>query len=81
MLVGGQLRLYFQPFSAIPSKELLEVVAVGAVAPKGILIEEPLDAAASADLIGTALRAYGPAHLAVPASPQNDGGTGQSGRD
>jgi len=81
VLFGGQLRLYFQPFSAVPSKELLEVVAVGAISPKGILIEKPLDAAAGADLIGAALRAYRPAHLAVPASPKNDGGTGQSGRD
>jgi len=81
MLVGGRLWLYFQPFSPVPSKQLLKVVAVGTESLKRILVEEPLDAASGANLVGTTLGADRPAHLAMPAPPQKDGGASQPGRN
>jgi hypothetical protein len=81
MLVGRQLRLYLQPLSAIPSKKLREVIAVGPITLKRIFVEQPLDAAAGTYLVGTALGADRPTHLAMPATPKNDGGASQPGRN
>src|SRR5215469_3847410 len=73
MLVGRLLRLCFHPLSAIPCKKFLKIVAVRPVSSERILIEQSLDAATRAHLVGAALGANGPAHLAVPASPKNYG--------
>ena len=56
----------------IPSDQKLQLVAIGAISLKGFLIKQSLDATAQADLVGIALGANRPAHLAVPASPEEN---------
>jgi len=80
VFAGRLLRLCFHSLGAIPRKEPLKIVAVGPVSPKRILIEQSLDAATRADLVGAALRANGPAHFAVPASPKNYGSPSETRR-
>src|SRR5207244_12243312 len=53
----------------------LEIVTVGSIGSKGLLVEEPLDAAAKADLVGMFLNPDGPTHLAMPATAQNHDGS------
>ena len=73
MLGGCLYGLMFQAFGLIQGKQSLEVVAVGTVAAKDVFVEEALDSAARADLVGTALGTDRPAHLAVPATTEDDG--------
>lgn len=80
MLVRCLLRLFFHTLSAIPGKELLKIIAVGAMSPERVLVKQALDAATCANLISAALGANGPAHLAVPASSKDDRGASQTGR-
>jgi hypothetical protein len=80
MLVRSWLRFCFHALSAIPSEKFLEIVTVRAKSPERILVEQALDAAARADLIGATLGANRPAHLAMPASSQDDRSTSQTGR-
>ena len=80
MFAGRLLRLCFHALSVIPRKEFLKIVAIGPVSPERNLIEQALDAAARTNLVGTALGANGPAHLAVPASPKDYGSPRQPGR-
>src|SRR5690348_1670868 len=49
----------------------MQIVAVGAVAVKRVLIKQALDAATQADLVGIAFHPDGPAHLSVPAPAQH----------
>jgi len=46
----------------------VQIVAVWPVGPEGFLIEEPLNTAPEAHLVGMALGPDWPAHLAVPAT-------------
>jgi hypothetical protein len=70
VLGGDFYRLLFHSISPIPRKQPLKIVAVGTVAAEGILIEQALDSAARTNLVGTTLGSDGPAHLPVPATPQ-----------
>jgi len=63
----------FQAFGLIPCKQPLKVVAVGTVAAKDVFVEQALDSAAGADLVGTTLGTDGPTHFAVPATAKNHG--------
>jgi len=80
VFVWFRLRLLFHTLSALPCKEFLKIVAVGAISSERVLVEEALDAATRANLVSTALGTNRPAHLAVPASPKNYGGPGETGR-
>ena len=60
----------FRPSGAIPSNQLIEVVAIRAVGAERPFIEESLDSAVQADLIRVILRPHRPTHLAVPATAQ-----------
>ena len=79
MFVRRHLWLIFQSPSMIVIKEPLKLVTIGAVAAEGIFIEQTLDAAPVADLVGDPLRADRPTHLAVPAAAENHGGSGHTG--
>jgi hypothetical protein len=73
------LRLVFHAFSLVVGKESFKVVTIGAIATKSVFIEQALDAAAGANLVGTSLGADGPTHLAMPAPPQDHGSTRHPG--
>ena len=68
--------LIFQSLGLIERKEALKVVAVGAVPAEAVFIEQPLDTTARANLIGNALGADRPAHLAVPAAAEDHSSPG-----
>ena len=60
-----------------PGNQATEVVAVWAIGAENLLVEKPFDSATQADLVGITLGAHGPAHLTVPAAPeQHHAGTG-----
>ena len=69
MLAGRVVRLAFHAFSLIMGKQSFKIVAIRAIAAKGVFIEQALDAATSAHLVGTSLGANRPTHFAVPAPP------------
>lgn len=70
----------FSLVRTIPSDQELQFIAIRAIGLKGFLIKQSLDATAQADLVGITLGANRPAHLAVPASPEeNDGHSSQAG--
>jgi hypothetical protein len=71
MLRRNLYGLLFQSFSLIPGKESLQVIAVGTIPAKPVLVEQALDTAARTDLVCAALGTYRPAHLAVPAAPEH----------
>lgn len=56
---------------AIPGDQMVDVVTVGAVAAKTLLVEKSLDATAEANLVGVILNSYGPAHFLMPAASQH----------
>ena len=67
------LRSYeFGLLRTIPGDKQLQFVAVGSVGLEVLLVKEPLDPAPQADLVGVPLRANWPAHLAVPASSEEN---------
>lgn len=70
MLRWSLYRLVFQSFSLIPGNESLQVITVGTMPAKCVLVEQALDTAARTDLVSTALRTYRPAHFAVPTAPE-----------
>lgn len=80
MFVRRLLRLLFHTLSALPSKEFLKIIAIGAITSEIVLVEEAFNAAARTNLVSAALGTDRPAHLAVPAAPQNYGGPRQTGR-
>jgi hypothetical protein len=53
----------------------VEVVAVRAIGPEELFVEETLDAAAGANLIRISLGSDRPAHLSVPATPERHHGS------
>jgi hypothetical protein len=65
----------------VPRQQTLNVVAVGSVSAKGILVEQALNAAARTYLVGTALGPDGPAHFAMPAAAEEYRDPGDSGRN
>lgn len=73
MALNGVNRCGSRPtLVTIPIDKLVQVIAKRAIGLKGLLVEEPLDATAQANLIGLALNADGPAHLAMPAATERD---------
>jgi len=74
------LRLIFQSPCLIVGSQTLDVVAVWAVAAEGVFIEQTLDSAAGADLVGDSLGANRPTHFAMPAAAENDRRSGHAGR-
>ena len=58
-----------------PGNEAIEVVAVRSERPEGLLVEEPLDPTAQANLVGVLLDANRPTLLAMPAAPQDHHGS------
>jgi hypothetical protein len=64
----------------VAGNEAVEVVAVGSVGAKCLLIKQALDAAAQTNLIGAILEANRPTHLTVPATAKDhDSGCPQPG--
>lgn len=62
-----------------PGDQPVQIVTVGAVGAKYILVEQALDSATQADLVGVTLGAHWPTHPAVPATTeQHHAGTSQS---
>src|SRR6267378_4397082 len=66
--MGSRLR---GPF---PSGEFVQVIAERAIGGESLLVEQPLGAAAEANLIRISLAADRPAHLAVPAASERQHG-------
>jgi hypothetical protein len=56
---------------SLPGNEAIKVVAVRPEGPKVLLVKEPLDPAAQANLVGVFLDANRPTHLAMPAAAQD----------
>src|SRR5258708_13664628 len=54
-----------------PSAEFVQVIAEWAIRNEGLLIEQPLGAAAQANLVRISLAANRPTHLAVPATAED----------
>jgi len=80
--VDGRFGLSFTTSSAVASHQAIKIVAVRSVSAEGLFIEQTLDAATQANLIGMILKAHRPTHLAVPATAQdNDSSGSQPGRD
>ena len=52
---GDLLSAYLQTPSMVPCQQMLELVAVRAISAKRVFVEQALDAAAGAHLVGTAL--------------------------
>jgi hypothetical protein len=69
VLRGRMLRLVFHAFSLVVRNESLKIVAIRTIAPKSVFIEQALDAATGAYLVGTSLGTDRPTHLTVPAAP------------
>lgn len=62
-----------------PGNQAIEVVAIRTVGAESFLVKKPFDSAAQANLVGITLRTNRPAHLTVPATPeQHHAGTGQT---
>lgn len=55
----------------VPGDQTIQVVAVGAISAECALVEQALDTAIEADLVGAVLRTNWPAHFAVPAPSQD----------
>jgi hypothetical protein len=55
--------------------KFVQIVTIGAVSAEGFLVEEPLDPAIQANLIGTILRTNRPTHLAMPAATECHNGS------
>jgi len=65
----------------IPRDQAVQIVAVRPVGAESFLVEEPLDAASEAYLVGVALGPHGPAHPTVPTtSEHHDPGARQACR-
>src|SRR5258708_2550468 len=65
---NGTSGRFLGPF---PSGEFVQVVAEGAKRAEGFLVEQPLGAAAEANLVRISLPADRPTHLAVPAAAES----------
>ena len=78
---GSSLPTSLQTPCMVPRKQTLQLVAVGSESAKGVLVEQALNAATSADLIGTALGPDRPTHFAVPAAAEKYGNAGNPGRN
>jgi hypothetical protein len=74
---NGRFRglLELRALGVLPGNQAVQIVAIGTVGLEESFIEEPLDPTAEAHLIGVFLRTNGPAHFAVPASPENHDGS------
>ncbi len=70
------------PPGFIPGLELVQVVAVGAIAGKTGFIKQALNATPQTNPVGASLNAERPAHLTVPAATHHDhGGAGNPSGD
>lgn len=69
--MGTGLGLQLTVSNAVASYQAIEVVAVGSVSAKSLLIKQALDAAAQANLVRVILIAHRPTHLAVPATAED----------
>ena len=79
---AGFLRLGFLLASLGSGDKTIQIVTIGPVGAEGLLVEEPFDAAAQANLVGMALRANWPTRPAMPAAAKNENsGAGQAGRE
>lgn len=72
----GRFLALLQASSLVTCNQTLQVVAIRAIAAEGIFIEEALDAAAKANLVGISLGSDRPAHPAMPAAAKHDGHPG-----
>jgi len=69
--VGAGLGLQFTVSNSVASHQAIEVVAVGSVSAKSLLIKQAFDAAAQANLVGVILEPHRPTHFAVPAAAED----------
>jgi hypothetical protein len=77
----GQRSKFFGVCKSTGDK-FVQIVTIGAVSAEGFLVEEPLDSAIQANLIGTILRTNRPTHLAMPAATEcHNGSPCNAGRD
>jgi len=67
---GPGCRLELASSNLIPGDQAVQIVTVRAVGAECVFIEQPLDSATQADLIGVVLSTHWPAHIAVPATPE-----------
>jgi hypothetical protein len=55
----------------VPGNQTVQIVAVRSVSAKFPFVEQALDSATHANLVGTFLQSHGPAHFAVPAAAKH----------
>ena len=61
----------FDSAGPLPGNQVVKIVTIGAVSTKILLVEKSLDSTSEADLVRVLARVDGPAHVLVPAAPQN----------
>ena len=71
MLDGRGVSLQFFAARFIPQDKTIEIGTVGTVSAEVFLVEKALASTTDAYLVGTALRAYRPTHMAVPTTTEN----------
>ena len=69
--MGAGLGLQLTVSHSVASHQAIEVVAIGSVSAKSLLIKQTLDAAAQANLVRVILIAHRPTHLSVPAAAED----------
>ena len=69
-VVDTNLDFWTLGLAPLGSNQFVEIVVKRSVGPEPRLVEKSLDSAAQTNLIGMALGAHGPTHLAVPAAAQ-----------
>ena len=69
--MGTGLGMKFTVSNSVASHQAIEVVAVGSVSAKGLLIKQAFNAAAQANMVRVIMEAHRPTHLTVPAAAEN----------
>ena len=62
----------FFPLFLFPGNQALKLIAIGSVTAESLLVEQTLDAAIGANLVGVALATDWPTHLRMPAAAKNE---------
>src|SRR5450432_1741046 len=74
------LRINLVLMGAVPCDQAIDVIAVRPVGAKSFFVEKTLDPATHANLVRVTQRTDGPAHLVMPATPQqHDRSASQTG--
>jgi hypothetical protein len=73
------LWINFSLVGAVPRDQTIDVIPIGSIGAKSLFVEKTFDPTTHTNLVGITVSADGPAHLAMPATPQkHDSSAGQS---